>query len=232
MRSSGPWMRGRHNQQLLGWSVASTPDSQISRAGHGLRVLTDRVVSLPLDSDADSEARASDAGDRIYDHGQTSSTRTCCAGGGARCRRRRWWRAKSLVRPPTHAASPVSIVITPAWAPVRVPGGDLQGWPARRRCASLEVGLLCLDLFNVFPQQPEHILPRHPWIAATALADVIATDIDGRVRAAVWGCAGTNQGELFEAGGPATAVTGVVTVITWPARHHVSLLPARGQTEC
>jgi hypothetical protein len=138
---------------------------------------------------------------------------------------------KALVRPPTHAASPCRSS-SPAWAPARVPVGDPQGWPARRRCASLKVGLLGLNLLHVFPQQPEHILLRHPWIAAAALADVIATDIDGRVRAAVWGCAGTDQGELLEAGGPATAVTGVVAVITWPARHHVLPLPARGQADC
>jgi hypothetical protein len=83
-----------------------------------------------LDSDAASDARAPGAGDRIYDHGPASSPRSCCAAGAARCQPRRWWRAKSLVRPPTHAASPCRSS-SPAWAPVRVPVGDLQGWGVR-----------------------------------------------------------------------------------------------------
>jgi hypothetical protein len=59
------------------------------------------------------------AGDRIYDCGPASSPRSCCAAGAARCRPRRWWRAKSLVRPPTHAAS-ARRSSSPAWASVRV----------------------------------------------------------------------------------------------------------------
>ena len=52
--------------------------------------------------------------------------------------------------------------------------------------------------------------------------------IDGRVRAAVWGRASTDQGELLEAGGIATAITGVVAVVARPARHHVSCLSPQG----
>jgi hypothetical protein len=86
-----------------------------------------------------SDARAPDAGDRIYERGPASSRRSCCAAGAARCQPRRWWRAKSLVRPPTHAASPCRSS-SPA-RPPSVPVGDLQGWPARRHRGNREVGL-------------------------------------------------------------------------------------------
>jgi hypothetical protein len=60
-------------------AIHSSPNPA-SRGGEGL--------SLPLDSDAVSEAVAHDAGDRIYDCGPASSPRSCCAAGAARCRPR------------------------------------------------------------------------------------------------------------------------------------------------
>lgn len=43
--------------------------------------------------------------------------------------------------------------------------------------------------------------------------------------------AGTNHGNCLERGGLATAVTGVVAVIAWPAWHHVLPIPRKGQGE-
>jgi hypothetical protein len=67
------------------------------------------------------------------------------------------------------------------------------------------------------PRSPRCTWPAHacsPWapcIPAATLA-VVALDIDGRVRAAVWSCAGTDQGELFEAGGITSKGSGRVLI--------------------
>ena len=64
-----------------------------------------------------------------------------------------WWQATSRASPssgrqapapPTKVANenrPLVTVGRSATDTVRVPARDPQGWPARRRCASLEVGL-------------------------------------------------------------------------------------------
>jgi hypothetical protein len=89
-------------------------------------------------------------------------------------------------------------MVTPSHVPVGYP----QGRDIRRNSPTQRgVLLLLLRPDLLYPLLPVCAFPGHPRISTAALADVVAAHIDGRVRAAVGGGAGTARRPLLVAGG-------------------------------